>query len=328
MAWATGDNDMRVLYITCAENGLYGLRYLLRAGFEIAAVITLPPELGEKYAVSGYADVRPWCKSAKIPCVVLPSYTIKPEHVAGVEFDVFVVNGWNRLISEEIIARARLGGLGVHAGHPPIGLGRAPLVWNILLGNRDIEVYIFRTTPQADDGAILSLRPVEITPYDDVKLLYEKVMHAAAELLGDALKRLAKGQTGYIQAIQFAKHYEKRGPEDGIVDFSTSDEAIYNFVRAQVPPYPGAFAYLGDDRWTILRAQRFDVFALRDLPRRPGQIILNLPSGLVVQTGGAPIWITDALVEGRRLGADERDALVGRSFGTAPSSLASAAGQH
>lgn len=307
-----------ILYITCAENGLYGLEQLAQTGVSVAAVVTLPPDLGEKYAISGYADVRPWCARNDVPFIVLPDYTLRVENVDHIDFDILVVNGWNRLISEQVIARARLGGIGIHAGHPPIGLGRAPLVWNILLGRSDIEVYVFSITPKADDGAILAQRPVEITPYDDVKLLYEKVMHVGAELIAQAVGRLAAGNAGYQQAMEFARHYEKRGPEDGLIDFSMSDEDIYNFVRAQVPPYPGAFSYLDGERWVILKAHRFDSYAFRDVKRRPGRIMLNLPSGIVVQTGGAPLWIVDALVDGRRLSHDERAALVDRSFAALP----------
>ncbi len=307
-----------ILYITCAENGLYGLQQLARVGANIAAVVTIPPELGEKYAVSGYADVKPWCDHNGVPCIALSDYTLRVENIAHVDFDILAVNGWNRLISEQVIARARLGGIGIHAGHPPIGLGRAPLVWNILLGRSDIEVYVFSITPRADDGAIIVQKPVEITPYDDVKLLYEKVMHVGADLIAEAVKRLAAGEGGYQQAMDFARYYEKRGPEDGLIDFSMSDEDIYNFIRAQVPPYPGAFAMLEGERWVVLKAHRFDRFAFRDAKRQPGLIMLDLPSGIVVQTGGAPLWIVDALVNGRRLSRDERAGLVGRSFAAAP----------
>lgn len=288
----------KLLYISCAENGFFGLRALLAQGYDVAGVVTIPPQLGVKYAVSGYCDFAPYCAEIGLPLVALESYAIRPQDLIGLKFDLIIVNGWNRLIPLEVIQMAPMGGLGVHAGHPPIGLGRAPLVWNILLGHSDIEVYIFRLTSSADDGSIIVQRVVEITNYDHVKHLYEKVMLAAAGLFPEAVDLLCQGYEGYEQEKKSARLYEKRGPEDGLIDFCTTEQDIYNFVRAQSPPYPGAFAWLDDARWSILSVQPFDRFAFRGVPRQPGTILCALPSGLVVQTGGAPIWITRAVVEG------------------------------
>lgn len=308
---------MRICYVTCGENGFYCLKRMLEAGAEIAAVVTIPPEAGRRYQVSGYADVEPWCHAQGIPVVSLPDYVLRPEHLEDVQFDLIVVNGWNRLLSTEIIAASSYGGLGIHAGHPPIGHGRAPLVWNILLGRDDLEVYVFRLTPNADDGDILALRVLEITPWDDVARLYEKVMWASVGLFREAIASVQTGTRGSSQALTSARAYAKRTPADGLIDFSRSERELHDFVRAQSRPYPGAFSYLQGLKWHIWRAEPFDRFAFRDVAREPGRILAALPSGLVVQTGGSPLWIREAAVEGETVvpypeGAGDR--LVGQKF--------------
>lgn len=307
----------KILYVSCAENGLYGLRHLVSHGFHISAVVTIQPEIGQRFSVSGYCDFQPYCSKEGLQVISLSNYKLTPEDLSQVNFDLIVVNGWNRLIESDVIGLAPMGGLGVHAGHPPIGLGRAPLVWNILLGRTDIEVYVFRLTPNADDGKILAIRTVEITPYDNVKHLYEKVMLATAHLFPDAIYALCKGNEGAEQDIENAVYYEKRTPDDGLIDFRKSEIEIYNFVRSQVPPYPGAFAWLSGAKWTILDARPFDRYAFRDIVRRPGTILCSLPSGIIVQTGGAPIWITDARVgdaPGTSVLEGLRDELIGMRF--------------
>ena len=37
--------------------------------------------------------------------------------------------------------------------------------------------------------------------------------------------------------------YPQRNPEDGRVDWNKTSKQIYNFVRAQTRPYPGAFTH-------------------------------------------------------------------------------------
>jgi methionyl-tRNA formyltransferase len=284
----------------------------------VEAVVTLPPELETRYAISGYADMAGWLREQQLRFVQLPDYRLQRHHLAGFKFDVLVVNGWSRLIGLEVMGLARLGGIGVHAGHPPFGLGRAPIVWNMLLGGRDIEVYVFRLMATADDGPILARRPVEITLHEDSRQLYEKVMAVGADLIAEALLGLAAGSDGQALPAGERSYFPKRTAEDGEVDFRQDELSIYNFVRSQRPPYPGAFALLDGKRWTILRAQPFDQFAHRARARSAGTIVDVLPSGPVVQTGGATIWLTEVVVDGKRLfPATDRDAgrqLIGKRF--------------
>lgn len=305
----------KVLYVTCAENGLHGLGQLTKAGTDIAAVVTIPPALGAKYAVSGYVDVSPWCVAHGLNCIQLREYKIEVADVEAVDFDLLIVNGWNRLIPSEVFSLARLGALGIHAGHPPLGLGRAPLVWNIIQGQSDIEVFVFRLTANADDGDIMATQVVEITEHDDVKTLYEKVMDVGADLFLAAIRKLSAGEAGFSQDRRFLSHYPKRTEADGLIDFAMTDRQICDFVRAQVPPYPGAFTYLGSEKWKVLRVQRYDRFLFRDHARVPGRILRVLPSGVIVQTGAAPVWIRHATVDGTDIDPMSRPEIVGRRFG-------------
>jgi methionyl-tRNA formyltransferase len=285
---------MRILYVTCAENGLYGLRHMIRSGKNIVAAVTIDPRVAAAALVSGYVDISNWVREQNITLISLNSYTIAVDHVKDIQADVLVVNGWNRLIPSSVLKLFPQGGLGIHAGHPPIGLGRAPLVWNILKGHRDLEVYVFHLSPNADDGAILARQPIEITAWDTVKTLYEKVMMIGCSLFEAAIDRLTINQAGESQALEFAQSYPKRTPSDGLIDFSQNETAIHNFVRSQVSPYPGAFTYLNGVLWKITEAVPFDAFAFRDEQRVPGKIVAALPSGLVVLTGGATIWVRQA----------------------------------
>jgi methionyl-tRNA formyltransferase len=287
--------SLQTTYVTSCENGHFGLRRLIASGVRPSQVVTIAPEVAVRNRVSGYADVRADCEAWGLDLTVLETYAMRATDVALARPDLLIVNGWNRLIDSSVIERFAQGGLGVHAGHPPIGLGRAPLPWNLIKGMRDIEVYVFRLTPRADDGDIVARQTVEITPRDDVRLLYEKVMLCGAHLLQAAVVAAESGElAGTPQNLQDAVYYDKRTPGDGLIDFSQPVEAVFDFIRAQTRPYPGAFTYLGTDKWTVWRAIPFDAFAYREVVRRPGEVVAALPSGLVVQTGTSPLWILEA----------------------------------
>ena len=286
-------NDLKIVYVTCAENGLYGLKYLLSKGFNIIQVITISPTVAQKNLVSGFVDIRETCNFFNVKVTVLEDYNLCPHHINDNDLDLIIVNGWNRIIKDEVIQKFKYGGIGIHAGHPPIGLGRAPLPWNIIKGFRDIEVYIFRLTKDPDSGDIIVQQTIEITSQDNVRLLYEKVMFTGALLFEKAIEQIPENNI-INQSKSYALYYPKRTMEDGLIHFSESVENIYNFIRAQTHPYPGAFAWLEGTKWIIWHAISYDRFAFRNIPRIPGKIIAALPSGIVVQTGSSPLWILEA----------------------------------
>ena len=76
----------------------------------------------------------------KIKTKILKNYDLQIKDLKGLEYNLIIVNGWSRLIKNDIINSSSFGMIGLHAGHPPIGHGRAPIPWNIILNFKDIEV--------------------------------------------------------------------------------------------------------------------------------------------------------------------------------------------
>lgn len=286
----------KILYITCCENGFYCLKQLRKKGYQFSAVITISPSTAKKFNVSGYVEVTQWCEENNIKVIVLDDYDLTLNNINQTQYDVLMVNGWNRLIRKELIQTAKYGAIGIHAGHPPIGHGRSPLVWNIIKGMTDIEAYCFSLTPKADDGDILSIRTIEITAYDNARTLYEKVMYSSSFLFEEALFKKVRSIPGTKQCLEFSIFYPKRSPEDGKIEFKSSAQEIINFVRAQSDPYPGTFCYLEGKKIIVNEVILFDCYAFRDVQRIPGKIIAALPSGIVVQTGSSAVWIKNFYV--------------------------------
>ena len=49
--------------------------------------------------------------------------------------------------------------------------------------------------------------------------------------------------------------WPKRTPLDGIIDWETRAPYLYDWVRAQTRPYPGAFTFLGEEKVVVWRAR-------------------------------------------------------------------------
>ncbi len=252
-----------IVYVSCCANGHFSLARMLEAGIAVSAVVTIDPQKALKSNVSGYKDFTSLCSEHGIPIRLLKRYDWKDhEDLAWIKSrkpDLLVVNGWNRLIPGEVFDACRLKGLGVHAGHPPRGRGRAPVAWSLILGMRDLEVYLFVLDEGADSGDILGIKRIQISEHDQATHLYDKVMLAVTQLLIEYVPKYLREEIDLIrQAEESAQHHPARSPEDGLIDWKAQDWEIYNWVRGQSRPYPGAFTLMDGKKVIVWSGRPFD----------------------------------------------------------------------
>ena len=109
---------------------------------------------------------------------------------------------------------------------------------------------------RADAGNIVDQQSVPIGEDDDALTVFRRVTDAAETVLARSLPKLIDGTAASIpQPILVGEYFGRRSPEDGRIDWSRSACDIHNLVRAVAPPYPGAFAHIRGERWTITRTK-------------------------------------------------------------------------
>jgi len=115
---------------------------------------------------------------------------------------------------------------------------------------------------------------------------------------------LARSAPRVLQDPSRASAWPKRLPADGIIDWETRARYLYDWVRAQTRPYPGAFTFLGQDKVIVWGARPVELTG--DAPA--GTIVDVSADGPVVACGEGGLLLeeiqTDAgeLVVGARLG--------------------------
>ena len=98
-----------------------------------------------------------------------------------------------------------------------------------------------------DSGPLFGQKSVEITNEDTIKTLYERIELAGIAILTETLPKIASGDiTPKPQDLSKQRIFPQRSPKDGYVDWSRPTREIYNFIRAQTDPYPGARSPLRD----------------------------------------------------------------------------------
>lgn len=317
--------ERRVGVAGCKHTTLELIRGLLQGGFRVDHCVTISPEKGEEQRVAGYLDLRPHLDELGIPWTLAAKYNLRSEEdrerMLALGLDLLLVNGWQRLIPDWWLDALPIGAYGMHGSSRPLphGRGRSPLNWSLIQGKEVFYTHLFQYLPGVDDGPVVAVQLFDITPFDTALTLHYKNTLSMVRLCIDHLPSLLDGTARKMpQPAEGATYYPKRGAEDGLLYFEDDAATLYNLVRAVTRPFPGAFAYLDDDRdrpVTIWRAVPFDS-RLTWPAARPGEIVAVFhDGGLVVRTGGTA-GCTSLLVQESE-GHAFTPADVGRRLGTA-----------
>lgn len=156
--------------------------------------------------------------------------------------DIILQSGWSQKFGDELLQTPKYACIGEHPAPLPKGRGAACINWAILTGETDWGDTFFHMEKQYDTGEIYSQVKFRIELYDDVKTVYDKVAAAAVSAIEHYLPKWSEGiLEGWIQDSSSSTHYPRRKPSDGLFDFGQSALSVYNQIRAQTKPYPGAF---------------------------------------------------------------------------------------
>src|SRR3954452_7438288 len=254
---------MRLAWVSFDVMGRDCLAAAARAGAEVVAVVTLPGPIEPDR--SGQCSFEEMAAELGVRLIETPDIN-SPEMLAALrqaEPDMIFVVGWSQLVLDEFIRLPPQGVFGMHPTLLPKHRGRAAIPWAILNGLAKTGVTLFEISDgTADSGAIVGPGEVPIARDETAETLYAKVTEAHLELVRRCVPELLDGSAPRIaQDTRRASAWPKRTPADGIIDWETRAPYLYDWVRAQTRPYPGAFTYLGDDKVVVWRARPIDVDA-------------------------------------------------------------------
>lgn len=228
-------------------------------------VVTISPEVTKKNQVSGYKGLSGLTEKYGIPVYEADSYFLTDEKTqkffAENEFDIGISMGWQRLIPKSVLDRFAYGIYGFHgnAGYLPFGRGRSPLNWSIILGDTRFNLNLFRYDEKADSPNVFATEMFSITPQDDIRTAQYKNMICSKNLIKKLLAAYKEGNISVRTDYKdFDSWYNKRTAADGKIDFHGRTREIYNLIRGVAAPFPGAFAYVGEEKVTVWEAQPFD----------------------------------------------------------------------
>ncbi len=256
---------MKIVFLGASKFSEAILNHLLDNGIRVDHLFTIPREFSISYSEKkvtnyNYSDLEAIAVKNGIPFSLVESkegsrITDYEEIIRSVNPDVILVMGWYYMVPKKIRSLAKLGAWGIHASMLPDYAGGAPLVWAIIEGRKQTGVSLFRLEDGVDDGDIIAQEAIEISDDDTIKEVYDKVIEVSKKILLERLNGMVP-VSFTPQDKSLIKVYPQRKPDDGEIDLTWPSRKMYDFIRAQAPPYPGAFIKTTDGKKIIIEKAR------------------------------------------------------------------------
>jgi len=247
---------MKFGFVTCVQLGKSCMDAIYQIGGHLDLVITL--EDTQAVNKSGRVYLDDFCKEYDIP--MLKSSHINNEEcvqrVIDAEIDWLFIIGWSQIANSAILSAPSKGVLGIHPTLLPQGRGRASIPWAILKGLKQTGVTLFKLDEGVDTGEIVSQLVIPLSSNITATQLYGLVNNAHIELIKGVFHRLRDDQVKLrTQDNSVATEWPGREPSGGQIDLSGSVFEAECLIRAVTRPYPGAFTFIGNNKYIIWAAR-------------------------------------------------------------------------
>jgi methionyl-tRNA formyltransferase len=266
---------MRTVWVSFDTIGRDCLEAAASSGAQIVGVVTFPGPIDPiRSGQCSFDDVV-----ARLDVALVETRDVNSletlNAIRKLEPELIFVVGWSQLVHDPFIALASEGVFGMHPTLLPRHRGRAPIPWAILTGLARTGVTLFEIVDETpDSGSIVGQVTVEIAPDETATTLFERLAEAHVGLIREFVPQLVSRTAPRIQQDPSrASSWPARTPADGLIDWETRAPYLYDWVRAQTRPYPGAFTFLGTDRVIVWGA-------------RPVELGEVAPAGTIVAVEG------------------------------------------
>jgi methionyl-tRNA formyltransferase len=239
----------RAVVFAYSEVGFRCLKTLIEHGVDIPLVLTHEDAPTERHWFGSVAQLAR-AHSIEVACPANSNTEEWIGRVTRLAPDYVLAFYYRALLDERMLAAARWGALNMHGSLLPKYRGRAPVNWAILNGESETGATLHYMVRKPDAGAIVAQERVPIGIEDTALTVSLAVAEAAARLLARTLPLMAEGPpTGRPMDLTQGSYYGGRSPEDGRISWEWPAARVHALIRAVAPPFPGAFAEVGAQRF-------------------------------------------------------------------------------
>jgi methionyl-tRNA formyltransferase len=274
---------MRIVFMGTPDFAVPSFEALLKSDDQVVGVVTQPDRPKGRGQLLTPSPVKLVAQREQIS-VLQPTKMKDPDFLAALAAwkpDLIAVAAFGRILPPAILSLPPKGCVNVHGSLLPKYRGAGPIQWALINGETETGITTMLMDEGMDTGAILLQEPIPIAPEDTAGSLSPRLAELGGRLLITTIAQLKAGTLvprpqDHSQAT-LAPLLKK---EDGVIDWTVPAKAIANRIRG-LTPWPGAYTFLGADRWVICRA-----IAMNEATSlAPGQIEAVTKDAIHVGTG-------------------------------------------
>jgi methionyl-tRNA formyltransferase len=234
-------------------------------------------------------------KRHNIP-VLCPASINSPDSLAeikGFAADLHVSMSYDQILRQEILNLPPRGTLNCHAGALPFYRGRNPLTWAIINGETEFGVTVHWVDLGIDTGDIVLQEMVPIGPNDTYATLLDSAIDVCASTLVRAVSDVhEKTDRRIVQSTidPVGMYCCRRREGDEEIDWNSGAAQIERFVRALVPPGPGARTIWKDAPYAVVAAEL--IAGAKPYIGAAGEVIGKNSAGILVKCGDSFVQLT------------------------------------
>jgi methionyl-tRNA formyltransferase len=296
------------------EFAVASLDALIKAGNDVAAVVTAPDKPAGRGQKLHESAVKKYALSKKLP-VLQPVKLKDPgflKKLRSLKPDIQVVVAF-RMLPEDVLKVPPKGTVNLHASLLPQYRGAAPINWAIINGETETGVTTFFIKKEIDTGNILFSKSVPIAADETGGELHNKLMEAGAQLLVTTIKAIETGvyeetpQDTIIPEVagnnlntevpesEVLKPAPKIFKKDCQVEWNQPVSKVYNKIQG-LSPSPTAFTTLNDKTLKIFKAEK----EIKEPGIQPGGFLSDSKTYLKFACLGGFICLVDVQLEGKK----------------------------
>lgn len=248
----------RVIFIGSKSIGLECVRAIYEINPTVLqGIITIDDQNDLR---SRYNEFCAFATERDLPIYVADNRMRAEKILLDLKPDLCLVVGWYWLISTNILQAVPDGILGIHNSLLPKYRGGSPLVWSVIRGDNEVGSTLFKLNEGMDDGGIYGQVKIRISDDDYISDILIALERAIIQMVKEQYPSILTRKIAPLpQNHHDATYCAQRIPEDGLIDWSKPSHEIFNFIRAQSYPYPGAFTLLNGKKLIIWRANIVDM---------------------------------------------------------------------
>jgi methionyl-tRNA formyltransferase len=275
---------MRIVFMGTPQFAVPSLEALLKSDDAVVGVVTQPDRPKGRGHALAPPPVKEVAQRAGIP-VVQPMKIRTPEFLASLAAwapDLIAVTAFGRILHAPILHLPPMGCVNVHGSLLPKYRGAAPVQWAVMNGETETGVTTMLMDEGMDTGPMLLQEGLAISPDDTAGTLAHRLAELGGLLLVDTIRQLKAGILApRPQDSSLATLAPLLKKEDGAIDWTMGAVTLGHRIRG-LSPWPGAFTFLGQDRWNVWKATavRSEQFS-----QHPGTIIHVSKQSVQVTTG-------------------------------------------